>query len=321
MKKTIFTLLIALSVGILSAQTVPNNGFESWSNNQPISWTIGLNGNITTDVFGVEVPVPVSVNFGSSTSDAHGGSLALQLRPATFGIPGTEYSYLLPGIAQLGTSNGFNIPMSLILDIAQGNFSDIDFSDVSTLSSLAGMVAPGDACTTTPHSVKMWVKYQPEEGDSLIVTAFTKSNGTPVSYAYFSTGATLNEYTQIEAQFDSPLTACDSICIIMVTSGFQAHANTTLIVDDVTLSYDNVAVEDHQEKRFAIFPNPAEDQLTIQSPEGGFHYQLHDLTGRLLLSGNGEGQEQISVSALPAGVYMLRLQSDSQTITQKVIVR
>lgn len=321
MKKTIFTLLIASVVGILSAQTLPNNGFENWSNNQPISWTTGLNGNILMELMGVEVPVPVSVSFGSSTTDAHSGSLALQLRPATFGIPGTEYSYLLPGIAQLGTSNGFNIPMSLIMDIAQGNFSDIDFSDVSTLSSLAGMVAPGDACTTTPYSIKMWVKYQPEEGDSLIVTAFTKSNGTPVSYAYFSTGATMNEYTQIEAQFDSPLTACDSICIIMVTGGFQAHANTTLIVDDVELFYENVAVEDHQEKSFVIFPNPAEDQLTIQSPEGGFHYQLHDLTGRLLLSGNGEGQEQISVSALPAGVYMLRLQSDSQTITQKVIVR
>lgn len=321
MKKTIFTLFIALSVGILSAQVVPNNGFESWSNNQPTSWTTGLNGNILTELFGVEVPIPVSVSFGSSTSDAHSGSRALQLRPATFGIPGTEYSYLLPGIAQLGTSNGFNIPMSLIMDIAQGNFSDIDFSDVSTLSSLAGMVAPGDACTTTPYSIKMWVKYQPEEGDSLIVTAFTKSNGTPVSYAYYTTGATMNDYTQIEAQFDSPLAACDSICIIVVAGGLQTHENTTLIVDDVTLYYENVAVEDHQEKRFAIFPNPAEDHLTIQSPEGRFHYQLHDLTGRLLLSGNGESQEMISVSALPAGVYMLRLQSDSQTITQKVIVR
>ena len=165
------------------------------------------------------------------------------------------------------------------------------------------------------------LKFMPEEGDSLIVTAFTKSNGAPVSYAYFTTGVTMNEYTQIEAQFDNPLSACDSLCIIIVAGGFQTHENTTLIVDDVTLNYSNVAVEDHQKKSFAIFPNPAVDQLTIQSPEGRFNYQLHDLTGRLLLSGNGEGQEMISVSALPAGAYMLRLQSDSQIITKKVIIR
>ncbi|MBO7646500.1 MAG: T9SS type A sorting domain-containing protein [Bacteroidales bacterium] len=322
MKKSIFTFLMLLSMVCLQAQTLPNNGFENWSNNQPVSWTTSLNGNILTELVpGLEIPIPVSVSFGASTTDSHGGSYALQLHPATFGVPGTEYSYLLPGIAQLGTSTGFNIPLSLILDIAQGNFSDIDFSDVSTLSSLAGMVAPGDACTSTPYGVKMWVKFMPEDGDTLIVTAFTKSNGVPVSYAYFTTGVTMNEYTQIEAQFDNPLSACDSLCIIIVAGGLQTHENTTLIVDDVTLNYSNVAVEDHQKKSFAIFPNPAIDQLTIQSPEGRFNYQLHDLTGRLLLSGNGEGQEMISVSALPAGAYMLRLQSDSQIITKKVIIR
>ncbi|MBR4135648.1 MAG: T9SS type A sorting domain-containing protein [Bacteroidales bacterium] len=320
MKKSIFTLFIVFSVGFLFAQTVPNGGFENWSNGQPTSWTTNLSGNIITELFGMEVPIPVSVSFGSATSDAHSGSQALQLSASTFGIPGTDYSYLLPGIAQLGVSSGFSIPLEMILDIAQGNFSNIDFSDLSTLSTLAQMLTPGDACSSTPYSIKMWVKYLPDGSDSLNVIAYTKSAGTPVSYAYFSTGATINDYTQIEAQFDNPLSACDSICIIIVSGGFQTTENTVLKVDDVVLDYTS-GVVDRQEKTFSVYPNPAEDRLTIQGPDGKFNYQMHDLTGRLLMSGNGQNQEVLSVSSLPAGVYMLRLQSDCQTVTQKVIVR
>lgn len=320
MKKTIFTLLFAFTMCGLFAQNVPNSGFESWSNSQPTSWTTSLNGNIITELFGMEVPIPVSVNFGSSTSDAHGGSQALQLSASVFGIPGTDYSYLLPGIAQLGVSSGFNIPLDMILTIAQGDFSNIDFSDLSTLSTLAQMLSPGDACSTTPYSVKMWVKYLPDGGDSLNVVAYTKSAGMPVSYAYFSTGATMNDYTQIEAQFDSPLAACDSICIIIVSGSFQTSENTVLKVDDVVLDYTS-GVMDRHDKNFAVYPNPAEDRLTIQGPDGKFNYQMHDLTGRLLMSGYGENLEVLNVSSLPAGVYMLRMQSDRQTVTQKVIVR
>ncbi|MBO4488783.1 MAG: T9SS type A sorting domain-containing protein [Bacteroidales bacterium] len=321
MKKSIFTLFIMFSLGFIFAQTVPNGGFENWSNSQPTSWTTNLSGNVTTEVFGVEVPIPVSVFFGSSTTDAHSGSLALELHPATFGIPGTEYSYLLPGIAQLGTSSGFSIPLSMILDLAQGDFSNIDFSDLSTLSTLAQMLTRGEACTTTPYGVKMWVKFQPQGSDSLILVAYTKSNGTPVSYAYFTTGTTMNNYTEIEAEFDSPLAACDSICIIVLSGGFQTDENTVLIVDDVTLNYTNVAVENHQEKTFSVYPNPVQDKLSVQGPDGRFSYQLHDLTGRLLMSGNEDGHAVLNVASLPAGVYMLRLQSDHQTLTQKVIVR
>lgn len=308
-------------MGCLCAQNVPNGGFENWSNSQPTSWTTSLSGNVVTTLWGVEIPVPVSVNFGSSTSDAHSGSQALQLSASMFGIPSTDYSYLLPGIAQLGVSSGFNIPLEMILDLAQGNFSNIDFNDLSTLSTLAQMLAPGDACATTPTSVKMWVKYLPDGGDSLNVIAYTKSAGMPVSYAYFATGATMNEYTQIEAEFDDPLTPCDSICILILSGGFQTSENTLLKVDDVTLNYSNVAVEDHQEHTFDVYPNPASEVLNVKSTDGSFTYRLLDLTGRQIRTGAADGRAAINVSSLPAGVYMLQLNSESKTITQKVIVR
>ncbi|MCR4964796.1 MAG: T9SS type A sorting domain-containing protein [Bacteroidales bacterium] len=321
MKKSIFTLLIAFTFGFISAQTVPNGDFESWNGNTPDSWTTSLNGNIITELFGMEVPVPVSVSFGSSTTDAHGGTAALQLAPSTFGIPGTEYSYLMPGIAQLGSADQFNIPLSLIMDIAQGNISNLDSMDLSALATLTQLLAKGLPCTSTPYGVKMWVKYQPAEGDTLTVIAFTKSNGVPASYAYYMSSTPYSDYTQIELQFDDPLAACDSIFIGILTSGFNAHEGTILKVDDITLNYDNTAVSDHIDDVIDIYPNPTTDMLNITGMTDQFSYQLYDLTGRLLLSGNGDTRTTVNVSALPTGVYLLHLQSNDQVVTRKVVVR
>jgi hypothetical protein len=131
----------------------------------------------------------------------------------------------------------------------------------------------------------------------------------------------MNEYTQIEAEFDDPLAPCDSICILILSGGFQTSENTVLKVDDVTLNYSNVAVEDHQEHNFDVYPNPASEVLNVKSTDGSFTYRLLDLTGRQIRTGAADGRAAINVSSLPAGVYMLQLNSESKTITQKVIVR
>ena len=74
----------------------------------------------------------------------------------------------------------------------------------------------------------------------------------------------------------------------------------------------------------ALYPQPAQDKLTIQAPEAyiGSRYQLHALDGQMLQSGimRNPGATTLSVKQLPEGLYLLALQhADARTVRKVVI--
>lgn len=325
MKKLLSLVAVMLLTTALMAQTtIPNSGFETWSNNEPTSWKTTMSGNVIVTMGTMNLPIPVSANFGSQSTDAHSGSYALKLQAQTVGVAGTEYSYTFPGMAQLGTAGQFNIPMSTIQTLLTDPTA-ISFSDVSTLTTLAQLIAHGDALSQTPASVKMWVKYLPQNGDSLHVIAYTKHNMTPVAYASFGTGETMSDYTEITVPFDNPFTTCDSICIVVFSGGFNTNLTTELYVDDVTLSYaqDSTGIQDHNSQSVAIYPNPATNYVTINpANQQVYQYQMMDLTGKVVRSqAKVSGKVTIDTRSMAPGIYMLRMNQNGATTTRKVVVK
>lgn len=69
---------------------------------------------------------------------------------------------------------------------------------------------------------------------------------------------------------------------------------------------------DASPQRAAIFPNPASTWLRLSLPESpqAYAFQLYDLHGRLLLQqALPSGEQQLSLPALPAGVYVAIIES------------
>ncbi len=324
MKKVIFTLSIVVLAWFAMAQTtVPNGAFENWTSGKPDNWTTSISGNILVEVPVIgNIPYPVSVNFGSQTTDAHGGNSALKLMASEFGVPSTEYNFLIPGVAQLGSSGEFNVPLSAILELVNGGLDSLDLDNLEDFASLLNVVSPGMPCESTPYDLKMWVKYLPQGGDTMRVIAFSKQDGVPISYANYETTQTMSDYTQISMTFDSPYAACDSICVIIFAGGMATNPATELYVDDVEFDY-HVGVADHPDLKVNIYPNPATNQFridpTVQDP---YMYKLMDLTGRCVASGHHvSGATDVDVRALAPGVYMLFLEQKGHTLTKKVVVR
>jgi len=334
MKKLLLSLTLVCAVALLTAQTPVNNGgFENWSGDataqQPVGWTTVLAGDILTEMFGVQIPIPVSTNFGTRITDAHSGSSALQLQPAEVGIPSTEYSALFPGIAQLGVAQGFQIPLQTILDIASllsGDSTGVDPGqiDPSALASLAQVLAPGDTCSKTPQAINLWVKYAPANDDEAVILAFTKLNGQYVGYAEYDIDDAVNEYTLITAPFEQAGAPCDSLyIIIMSSSADSADPNTILCVDDVSITPFTVGVADLNEPKFYTYPNPATEYVRVApSVSDPFTCQVFDLQGRLLrvVESNGE-QCTVDVSDLANGIYTLRVDQKGRVTNQKIMVR
>jgi hypothetical protein len=84
---------------------------------------------------------------------------------------------------------------------------------------------------------------------------------------------------------------------------------------------ENLGVLDAEMLRLNVFPNPVQYVLTIESDfaiNGAI--SLTDALGRTVLAvqGNGDQRQQINVSSLAAGSYVLRI-VDGINITQERI--
>lgn len=77
--------------------------------------------------------------------------------------------------------------------------------------------------------------------------------------------------------------------------------NTTPVVDPLVFINEIGSTAE-----FSVYPNPAEDQLTIQSFEGEeFDYTFVDMNGREVRSGNLYGIGTVDLSGIEKGVYLL----------------
>lgn len=327
MKKFFFlTAMIACVFGLQAQNTIQNGNFEQWSDGKALNWTADIQGNIISS----SMIVPVEVHFGTQTSDAHSGNSAMRITSADAISTTIDYSINLPGVLQVGESDGFQMPMSeamSVLDIMQDTngigsiLSDLDFYDLESLSSFFQLFAKGIPFSTTPKSVSAWVKYIPQEGDSLALFAMTKRNGTPVDYVYelFDPGDT-TDYHQVSINMNTPDAECDSLMIIIVSSTMM-NSSSVLYVDDIELSFVN-SIADHDKFPGSVYPNPASDRLYLHpNSDQPYTWTLTDLTGKTLLTGEAVGETSINTKDCATGVYLLQISGDGISGTRKVMIR
>ena len=323
MKKTFILFTFLVGLWSLTAQiTLPNSDFELWSYGKPVGWTVGLHGNITSIV-----NIPVEVNFGTQSSEAHTGNSSVKLVSGNLSIPYTSYNFNLPGILQAGESEGFNIPLESVMTIISilqdsTSLSELDTSDMAALSTLSQLLSNGVPCSVTPSSITAWAKYIPQDGDQLVMIALTKKDGIPVSYTYdtFLPADSVSVH-KVGFALDNPGAECDSIMIVILSST-QLNSSSILYVDDITLEFDEVGVAEIEHFAGRVYPNPAADRLHIQpDTDKAYEWTLTDLSGKTLQAGKATGETILDTKDFAAGMYLLQIISDNNVSTCKVLIR
>ena len=72
-----------------------------------------------------------------------------------------------------------------------------------------------------------------------------------------------------------------------------------------------------------VYPNPATDRVTIDGLPEGSTVEVYDAQGRkveYVKCGNSGTLTQLHINTLPAGLYLLRIQTPSTVIVRKIIV-
>jgi hypothetical protein len=71
-----------------------------------------------------------------------------------------------------------------------------------------------------------------------------------------------------------------------------------------------------------IYPNPANDKLTLEGSENGTDITLINIVGRQVYSGKIESAvHQISLSGLAEGIYLLQLKAADGAVYSTKIVK
>jgi hypothetical protein len=79
--------------------------------------------------------------------------------------------------------------------------------------------------------------------------------------------------------------------------------------------------DDNQESYVSIYPNPASDYIRIESSKELGFVSIFNSFGELMLKKKlHERQVEIAVKDYPAGVYMMRVETDKERISRKVVV-
>ncbi|MBN8565932.1 MAG: CotH kinase family protein [Flavobacteriales bacterium] len=81
-----------------------------------------------------------------------------------------------------------------------------------------------------------------------------------------------------------------------------------------------LGIVEQNNSRFIVYPNPANEVLNIMHQQGEMVYQLITIDGKVIKSGRIENQ-QINISDLQSGIYLLQLNSDGKSETKKIVKR
>lgn len=86
--------------------------------------------------------------------------------------------------------------------------------------------------------------------------------------------------------------------------------------DEVYQEYHNQGVDETETSGFRIYPNPANDVIVVETPEGATlqEYRITNLLGQTMLTGTSQ---TINVSSLPSGMYFLTLGTQTLKFTKQ----
>jgi hypothetical protein len=90
-----------------------------------------------------------------------------------------------------------------------------------------------------------------------------------------------------------------------------------------TVAYGDMSSEKviaKPELKCTIYPNPVMDVVRITGFEGAYTVKMVDAVGQVVASAKGSSDElELDLGGKPAGMYLIKIESQGKSITRKII--
>ena len=168
---------------------------------------------------------------------------------------------------------------------------------------------------TVSEDVNLIATFEAVPDNSVIVTATASAGGTVSGAGTYQKGETVTLVaTPDEGYKFVGWTANNSIVSTSAEYSFTVEEAIT-IVANFMVDNDNTAIEETENKTFAIYPNPAATGFFVENAEGTV--ELFTLGGKRIFATEVSGNAWISVVELKAGTYLVRCGAQVRTLVKK----
>lgn len=299
MKRTTL-LLAAFSILIISAfaqEDIPNNGFEDWSDGEPVEWN-----TLDQDLMGTE--------FDMVTED-------------------TDNPYDGSASARLETIEQYVFPVGDVIMPGMITLGEIEADPITQ----EGEVTGGVPYTGNPQSMSGYYKYDPAEEDSaavgVVLFKWTGETRDTLGGADFYPQEEVTDWTAFEAVLEYEIWEIpDTMNIIASSTAMEDDTpeGSVLHLDELTFNYGPTSVIEPDFKAdFAVVPESYSHRFRIKLKTGEpikATVQLFNIRGKMLRSFEHAfymRDAYINYRNLPAGIYIVRVVTESERVfTQKV---
>ncbi|WP_127846728.1 T9SS-dependent M36 family metallopeptidase [Psychroflexus aestuariivivens] len=106
------------------------------------------------------------------------------------------------------------------------------------------------------------------------------------------------------------------------TNRFDQVENFDMPPNDVLVC--NLSSSNFETEKFEIYPNPANNYFEIQFGNTNLKdtsVEIYDMNGRLVSTKNADQNQQVNVSTLSNGVYVVKIEANDKLFTKKLIIK
>lgn len=115
-------------------------------------------------------------------------------------------------------------------------------------------------------------------------------------------------------------TATNTFVVVYIRSLNSVDDATEVFYDNFSLVEGVLSVDDFSTSNVKIYPNPANDFINIESNVNEItEVALYDILGKKVLSQNKLTNNRLDISNLTRGVYFIKINSNGNSITKKII--
>jgi len=285
---------------LLQAQGLPEADFENW-----------------TEINGYEEPGgPTQEFWGTNNKLSLLGGGPLTTFKETEDVYAGQYSVRLVSTLWDLQPQPLGIPAILASGFFEANIADVTQS-----------FRLGRPWSSRPSRFKGYYKYLPQGGDQCAIyarlTRYNESTGLQdtIGEASLSVFDTMADYAafDLEIEYRSEETP-DTITIVFTPSAygqdFQIGENSTLLIDDVSLSYGGVDIAIVGENQsLQTYPNPSTGAFRLRGNISNFDkISIYDQSGQLVKTQSiMPNQDAFDFSTLASGQYIFSLSGPSSS--------
>lgn len=295
--KKIYFLAMSLVIGF-SANAQLTENFDSY----PLGPYFGGNWTTWSGASGAENIIIADDQASSGTQSGYIGGDGVQDAVLNFGnVTGTVWTTQLKVYVDFGATGYFNFQD--VTPIGAGSWGlQVHINDQENWPDNPDqiVVVANDAAVAfaAPFTFEEWVTLTFVQ-DLTANTAIVKMNGEII-------------YEE----------AADLAGTLGGMDFFSVSANNSMYIDDIVLVEGELGVSDMTGSTIAVYPTVVKDNVNISAKGNISNIAVFNTAGQQVLKSNPNAQStQINMSALPSGVYIVKIQAGKETLTKKVVVK